>query len=927
MAGGDSVAGTEALQARIAALESELEQAKSDLHTQRGEDTWFKGLVEIAPDAMLVHDADRKIIYINPAGVRLFGANSVDRIIGTLATSFIHPDSREATKRENEGSLGGAMPSRSPPEQRRLRLDGTDFYANVTATAIIWNDKPATLVVVRDISGRIRDRKKYEAAEKNRRETHARLLDAIEAMPEGFALFDADDRLQIYNRQYAERFSGIADDFIQPGVTFNDIVAETVKSGMLVTEGPNCAKQAQENHRNLPSQQEVEYRSGHWVRRSKKRTRDGGVVSVYTDITELKAREQALKDSERRYRKMIEVLPCAVYERVQSPTGKISFSHVSADVHEFTGLTAEEIIEDASVLIKSIRADFRDRYRAHFQHSAAHMAPADIEFPMISPDGNLRWLHSSGRPQHRADGSIVWDGIMIDVTEKKIVQEIAERNHQWLLQAIGSMPIGFMLWDPDDRLVLWNERVSNYHPDPTMFREGLFFEDLLILPYQEVQSRSGRKAADEWLAERRRQHEMVQGNYEFQGIEGQWFVLSERRTVDGFTVTMLLNVTDRHESERRLQESEERYRAMINLSPDAIYVHKLGNIAVCNEAAVHMFGASSADDLIGRELLELTHPDHHDFVRERRSAMVEEGTRTVFMRQKRVRLDGSWFWAEVAAAAIAWEGERGGVVVIRDVTAQTAAEEELIRSKEVAELANRAKTEFLANISHELRTPLNAIVGFSDLMQREMLGPLGNEQYASYVRDIYQSGTHLHDVINDILDLSKIEAGQMELRETSVDVRQIIERCIRVVATRATDNGLKVITDLPDTMPFIIADERKLKQILINLMSNAVKFTEKGGTVTIEATSGINEAVTIRVTDTGIGIAAENLAKVFRPFEQVDGSLTRSHEGTGLGLSITKSLVELHGGTFGLESELGVGTIATVTLPAARRAAEPIAAE
>ena len=212
-------------------------------------------------------------------------------------------------------------------------------------------------------------------------------------------------------------------------------------------------------------------------------------------------------------------------------------------------------------------------------------------------------------------------------------------------------------------------------------------------------------------------------------------------------------------------------------------------------------------------------------------------------------------------------------------------------------------------------------------MQREMLGPLGNAQYASYIRDINQSGTHLHDVINDILDLSKIEAGQMELRETTVDVRRAIERCIRVVATRATDNGLTLITQLPDTLPVIIADEQKLKQILINLMSNAVKFTEQGGTITIEAASGLNEGVTIRVTDTGIGIAAENIPKVFRPFEQIDGSLSRSHEGTGLGLSITKSLVELHGGTLALESDPGVGTIATVTLPAARLADQPLAAK
>ena len=292
---------------------------------------------------------------------------------------------------------------------------------------------------------------------------------------------------------------------------------------------------------------------------------------------------------------------------------------------------------------------------------------------------------------------------------------------------------------------------------------------------------------------------------------------------------MVFDVSDLYESQIRLLESEELYRTMINLPPDAIYVHKQGIIAVCNEATIELFGAQSADELIGRELLDLTHPEHREAARKRRSAVVEEGTRTLAMRQKRLRLDGSWFWAEVAAAAIYWEGERGGVVVLRDISVQIAAEDGLFRSKEEAELANREKTEFLANISHELRTPLNAIIGFSDLMQREMLGPLGNEQYASYISDIHQSGSHLHDVINDILDLSKIEAGQMELQETTVDVKGAIERCIRVVATRAEDSGLTLNTELPDALSFIIADERKLKQILINLMSNAVKFTKSGG--------------------------------------------------------------------------------------------------
>ena len=175
MTGGDRVAGEESLRARIATLESELDQAQTDLHARHGKEAWFKGLVEIVPDAMLVHGIDRKIIYMNPAGVRLFGSNSVDQIIGALASSFIHPDCRQGIDHEIDGVLSGAVPSSSSPEQRRMRLDGTDFYADVTASAIIWDDKPAALIVVRDISDRLRARAKYEAAEASRREAHTRL--------------------------------------------------------------------------------------------------------------------------------------------------------------------------------------------------------------------------------------------------------------------------------------------------------------------------------------------------------------------------------------------------------------------------------------------------------------------------------------------------------------------------------------------------------------------------------------------------------------------------------------------------------------------------------------------------------------------------------------------------------------------------------
>ena len=276
---------------------------------------------------MFVHGADRKIVYMNPVGARLFGASSVDQIVGALSTSFIHPESREALDREIEGVLSGALPSMSSSEQRRMRLDGTDFHADVTATAIIWEDKPAALVVVRDISERILARAKFEATEQRRRDAHTKLSDAIEPMSEGFALFDADDRLQIYNQQYIDKFSGTTRDIIQPGVSFDDIVAELTRHRTSAVDGSDLAKSAIARHHDLPSDTEINYLSGLWIRQSKKRTREGGVLAIYTDITDLKAREQALQDSEIRHRCMLEALPDAV---VISADAKVVFVNAAA---------------------------------------------------------------------------------------------------------------------------------------------------------------------------------------------------------------------------------------------------------------------------------------------------------------------------------------------------------------------------------------------------------------------------------------------------------------------------------------------------------------------------------------------------------------------------------------------------------------------
>jgi PAS domain S-box-containing protein len=253
-----------------------------------------------------------------------------------------------------------------------------------------------------------------------------------------------------------------------------------------------------------------------------------------------------------------------------------------------------------------------------------------------------------------------------------------------------------------------------------------------------------------------------------------------------------------------------------------------------------------------------------------------------------------------------------------DITERKAVEEELRLAKEEADLANRTKTEFLANMSHELRTPLNSVIGFSDLMMHQIFGPLGQPLYVDYAKDINESGKHLLDLIVDILDVSRIETGNLSLHENVVDVGRMIDSCRRLVRERCQANELSLEVGMPESVLALFADERRVKQILINLLSNAIKFTPPGGTINLGSHLDDDGRIVFKVADTGIGIAAEDLREALSTFGQVDGAMTRSHDGTGLGLPLSKKLAELHGATLTLTSEPGQGTNVTVQFPAER---------
>ncbi|WP_419901425.1 PAS domain-containing sensor histidine kinase [Kiloniella sp.] len=386
---------------------------------------------------------------------------------------------------------------------------------------------------------------------------------------------------------------------------------------------------------------------------------------------------------------------------------------------------------------------------------------------------------------------------------------------------------------------------------------------------------------------------------------------------------LVRDISTRMSIRRELKSSQQLMSRIVEGVGDAIVAtDKEGQLTLFNKGAETIFGYS-ADEAIGKNLSILIPDDLNHTHQEHLLNFqgTEFPTRNMGMRGSisGLRKNGTAFPAEATIMRINDDEDLIFAAVVRDVSESILVQNELEEAKEMAEIANQMKSSFLANMSHELRTPLNAIIGFSEFITEEHLGRLEHVKYREYIGDILNSGRHLLTIVNDILDLSRVEAGEIRLNETVVCIRQSIVSAYRFVTRQAKAKNISLNVDIDENLPYLFADERILKQVVINLATNAVKFTPEGGSIKASVKYlGDNGRIAIVISDTGIGIAPEDLDRVIKPFEQSESSYTKTIEGTGLGLSLAQSLMELHGGELSIESELGTGTSVHLTFPAER---------
>lgn len=537
---------------------------------------------------------------------------------------------------------------------------------------------------------------------------------------------------------------------------------------------------------------------------------------------------------------------------------------------------------------------------------------------------------SSAQRKHRQDLKIAEMSKNLEGAQSELQNKITERDKLFHAlrkserenrAVINSVSDVIFETDETGRLMFLNEtwkRITHREVSETMGQS-------LFALFDQADQQKQRDMFEELVRGERQAYRIETrlnlGQGTFKPVEVAFSML---RMTDDKSIRVVGTITDiekRRRAELAVREAEQKFRAIFENSISGIYQSSPdGRFVNVNTALAEIFGYDSAEDLttsitdIGSQVY-VNPNDRQDFV----NRLLFEG-RVSGVETQVYRKDGSKIWIMQNARIV--RSEKGSVEYyegsIYDVTERKQAEEVMRQARVQAEISSRTRMEFLANMSHELRTPLNAVIGFSEIIKDEVMGPLNVPVYKEYAQDIYDSGNYLLKIISEILEVSKIETGNRDLNVSNFKIQKALKSCMIIMTARVEQAGVDLSINLPDDLPELLAEELGFKQIMLNLIGNAIKFTPKGGKVSVTAKVLDTGEMDIDITDTGIGMNELEIKKAMQPFGKVDTTFSGMKEGTGLGLTIVDSLVRLHGGKFRLISEKGSGTTARVTMPASR---------